>query len=513
MGSGKSTLAQALAAKLGTSAFDLDALIERAAGTTVESIFRERGEAGFRELERETLHAELERHTQGVFALGGGTVTDQALRRELLAGGTLVTLSADVSELARRVGEGKGRPLLAGHDVEARLEALLAQRADAYAECHARIQTGGRALDAIADEVIAVARDQALVVPLGTRSYRVEIGAGVRARLPLRAGKRSRVVLVSDELVAPLFGDALAEAMRAAGTPVETVVLGPGEAHKNIASVERIWEAALSAEIDRGGLLIGVGGGVVGDLTGFAAATLLRGVAVGHVPTTLLAMVDSAIGGKTGFDTRHGKNLVGAFHQPSFVLCDVETLATLPDAERRAGLGEVVKAAFIDGEAAVQRLERDAAALRAGDAEATVRAIRMAAALKARVVTEDEREAGLRAVLNLGHTLGHAIEAAQGYTGLRHGEAVALGMVAAFGLSARLGIGTAEQQARLVRLLDALGLPTNVGAYMRPEVLSFIASDKKRMADSVTFVLPAEPGRIVLRPLAIAELPALLQHQ
>jgi 3-dehydroquinate synthetase len=221
-------------------------------------------------------------------------------------------------------------------------------------------------------------------------------------------------------------------------------------------------------------------------------------------------MVDSAIGGKTGFDTRHGKNLVGAFHQPSFVLCDVETLATLPDAERRAGLAEVVKAAFIDGEAAVQQLERDAAALRAGDAEATVRAIRMAAALKARVVTEDEREAGLRAVLNLGHTLGHAIEAAQGYSGLRHGEAVALGMVAAFGLSARLGIGTAEQQARLVRLLDTLGLPTDVGAYMRPEVLSFIASDKKRLADSVTFVLPAEPGRIILRPLAIAELPRLL---
>jgi shikimate kinase/3-dehydroquinate synthase len=503
-------VARALAGKLGTSAFDLDGLIERSVGTSVEALFRERGEAAFRELERETLRAALVQHEGGVFALGGGTVTDQALRRELLRAGTLITLSADASELARRVGEGRGRPLLAGQDVHARLTALLAQRADAYAECHAQVETTGRTLDAIADDVIAVARDQPLVVPLGTRTYRVEIGPGVRGRLPQRAGKRSRVVLVSDELVAPLFGDALAELLRAAGTAVDTVVLAPGEAHKTIASVERIWEAALSAGIDRGSLLVSVCGGVVGDLTGFAAASLLRGVAVGHVPTTLLAMVDSAIGGKTGFDTRHGKNLVGAFHQPSFVLCDVETLATLPDAERRAGLAEVVKSAFIDGEAAVQQLELDAPALRAGDIPATVRAIRMSAALKARIVTEDERESGLRALLNLGHTLGHAIEAAQGYSGLRHGEAVGLGMVAAFGLSAQLGIGTREQQARLVSLLASLGLPTDVGAYLRPEVLSFIAADKKRKADSVTFVLPAEPGRIELRPLAIAELPQLL---
>jgi 3-dehydroquinate synthetase len=230
------------------------------------------------------------------------------------------------------------------------------------------------------------------------------------------------------------------------------------------------------------------------------------------VPTTLLAMVDSAIGGKTGFDSRHGKNLVGAFHQPSFVLCDVETLDTLPDVERRAGMAEVVKSAFLEGEAAVAQLERDLPALRAGDRDATVRAIRMSAALKARVVTEDERESGLRATLNLGHTLGHAIEAAQGYSGLRHGEAVALGMVAAFGLSARLSVGSREQQERLVRLLDGLGLPTDVSPHLRPEVLSFIAADKKRKADSVTFVLPAEPGRMELRPLPIGELPRLLMH-
>ena len=510
MGSGKSSLARVVAGKLGVAALDLDELIERAAGKPVASIFREQGEAHFRALEASTLRAALREHADAVIALGGGTVTDRALRRELLGSGTLVGLSAPVAELARRVGEGQGRPLLAGQDVAARLDELLVLRADAYAEVHGTVHTAQQPLEAIADDVLALARDAALVVPLGTRSYRVEIGAGVRHRLPQRAGKRTRVVLVSDDVVAPLFGDALAQALQAAGTAVTTVQLPAGEAHKTARSVERIWDAALEAGLDRGSMLVGVGGGVVGDLTGFAASSLLRGVAVGHVPTTLLAMVDSAIGGKTGFDTRHGKNLVGAFHQPSFVLCDVETLETLPAAERRAGFAEVVKSAFIDGEASVQLLERDQAALRAGDVAATVRAIRMSAALKARVVTEDERESGLRATLNLGHTLGHAIEAEQGYSGLRHGEAVALGMVAAFGLAARLGVGSSAQRDRLVRLLSGLGLPTDVGSYLRPEVLSFMAADKKRNADSVTFVLPAEPGRMELRPLKLTELPGLL---
>jgi 3-dehydroquinate synthase len=274
--------------------------------------------------------------------------------------------------------------------------------------------------------------------------------------------------------------------------------------------VERIWEAALAAGIDRGSGLVGVGGGVVGDLAGFAAATLLRGVAVGHVPTSLLAMVDSAIGGKTGFDTAHGKNLVGAFHQPSFVLCDTDVLATLPELERRAGLAEVVKSAWIEGEAAVAQLERDRDALGAGEPEATRRAIRMSAALKARIVTEDERESGARALLNLGHTVGHAIEAAEGYRGMRHGQAVALGMMAAFELSVRVGHAGADEVERLRRLLEGLGLPTRVHPYMEPRVLSFIGSDKKRRSDHITFVLPGKPGDVQLQRFALDRLMELL---
>jgi len=317
-------------------------------------------------------------------------------------------------------------------------------------------------------------------------------------------------VLVTDNVVLPLWAADLARALQASGKQVTTVSLSPGEAHKTLASVERIWDAALAAGIDRGGAVVSVGGGVVGDLAGFAASTLLRGIAVGHVPTTLLAMVDSAVGGKTGFDTRHGKNLIGAFHQPRFVLCDVEVLSTLSQLERRAGFAEVVKSAFIEGEHALQQLERDQQALLAGDQAATLRAIRMSVAMKARIVAQDAREAGVRALLNLGHTVGHAIEAAQGYAGLRHGEAVALGMVAAFGLATRLGVCAAVQRDRMLRLLEALGLPTDVSPFLKPEILAFIASDKKRRGAEVTFVLPSEPGRLELRPLSVAELPRLL---
>jgi 3-dehydroquinate synthase len=259
-------------------------------------------------------------------------------------------------------------------------------------------------------------------------------------------------------------------------------------------------------------LLIGVGGGVVGDLAGFAAATLLRGIRVAHVPTTLLAMVDSGIGGKTGFDTRHGKNLVGAFHQPSFVLCDVHVLSSLPRDERRAGLAEVVKSAWIDGEASVAQLEADADALALGDEEATTRAIRMAAQLKARIVTEDERESGARAHLNFGHTLAHAIEASSGYAGIRHGEAVSIGMVAACRVAVRMGRMQPEAASRVERLLDKVGLPTRVEPFLSDRVLSFISADKKRKGEKVDFVSPGAPGDIRLVPLPVTELQQHLKH-
>lgn len=503
MGVGKSTVARALARRLGLTALDLDARIVERAGRPVAEIFEQEGEAGFRARERQELARVLAEPDGQVVALGGGTAADEATRRLLLGRGVLITLDAPVAELLQRVGQGGGRPLLSGRDPRAGLEAVLRVRAAAYAECHARVDTADRDPERVAEAVAEVATDPPVVVPLGERSYAVEVGAGVRARAGARVREHASgglAVVVTDAGAARWAAEAGAS-IEGAGRELARVALEAGEEHKTVAAVERIWDAALEAGLDRDGIVVGVGGGVAGDLAGFAASTLLRGVALGQVPTTLLAMVDSSVGGKTGFNRPQGKNLVGTFHQPRFVLCDVETLSTLPEAERRAGLAEVVKSAWLEGEAAVAMLERDAEALLAGDEAATTRAIRMAVGLKARIVTEDEREAGRRMLLNLGHTVGHALEAAGGYRRLRHGEAVALGMVAAFRVGMGLGAARPEQAERLAALLRRLGLPWELDVHLDPHALTFVGTDKKRRGGKVRFVVPAEPGETRVLPL------------
>jgi 3-dehydroquinate synthase len=380
---------------------------------------------------------------------------------------------------------------------------------EAYAECHLRVDTTQLEPERTARVIKERAAEEPIAVPLGQRTYRVYVGNHNRHLLAARVqelGPVPSMLVVSDTQVGPAWARALSTQLRSLGQTVTHLELAPGESAKNLESVDTIWNAALDVGLDRSSLLIGVGGGVVGDLTGFAAATLLRGVRVAHVPTTLLSMVDSAIGGKTGFDTRHGKNLVGAFHQPSFVLCDVNMLTSLARDERRAGLAEVVKSAWIDGEASVAQLEADADALARGEEEATLRAIRMAAQLKARIVTEDERESGVRAYLNLGHTLAHAIEASSGYAGIRHGEAVSIGMVAACRVATQLGRMREAEAKRAEQLIERLGLPTSVGSYLSDRVLSFLDADKKRKGAKVSFVAPGQPGDITLVPLAVDEL-------
>jgi shikimate kinase/3-dehydroquinate synthase len=515
MGSGKSTVARALSRSSGLPVLDIDELIEREAGQTVPALFAARGEEAFRAIESKVIAAMVEREPRGVFALGGGAVTQRALRRSLLRSGLLVTLDAPTETLAARVGSGEGRPLLQGRDVQERLEMLRSARADAYAECHLRLDTSHGTPDELARAVLEAANAHPIAVPLGTRTYCVYVGAGQRHALAARVRDQapvSSVLVVSDTEVGPRWAGALATELRNAGLSVHELAIGAGESAKTLATVDSIWTAALDAGLDRSSLLIGVGGGVVGDLSGFAAATLLRGVRAAHVPTTLLAMVDSAIGGKTGFDVRQGKNLVGAFHQPRFVLSDVEVLGTLPDAELRAGFAEVVKTAWIAGEHEVAELEKDAPQLLARDPGATERAIRMAARVKAHVVTEDEREDGLRAVLNLGHTLAHAIEAASGYSGLRHGEAVALGCVAAFRVAAGLGGASAQADGQRIRaLLERLGLPVAFESHLTDRVLSFLGSDKKRKGKSLHYVVPGKPGDVRVVPLAVDEIVRLLR--
>ena len=350
-------------------------------------------------------------------------------------------------------------------------------------------------------------------VDLGDRSYDIVIGPGSLAAIGGRIAALapgSRVAVVADSTVANLHAEALAAGLGDIAT-LATVTVPPGESSKCFAELERVTGALLDARVERGDLVVALGGGVEGDLAGFAAAILRRGVRFVQVPTSLLAQVDSSVGGKTGIDTRHGKNLIGAFHQPALVIADTSLLDTLSPREFRAGYAEIAKYGLIDDAAFFSWLEGSWREIFAGG-PARIRAIATSCRAKARVVAADERETGERALLNLGHTFGHALEAATGFSQrLVHGEAVAIGMVLAFGFSAELGLCDASEEDRVVRHLSAVGLPTRPyhiegGLPGADRLLALIGQDKKVERGSLTFVLARGIGRTFVRRDVPAEL-------
>jgi 3-dehydroquinate synthase len=359
---------------------------------------------------------------------------------------------------------------------------------------------------------------QRLTVALPARSYDIIVGRRLLAEagaLIAPAVRQKRVLVVTDEHVAALHLERFRAGLAAAGIAAETIVLPPGEETKDFAHFAQLCEDVLSLGIERATPLVALGGGVVGDLAGFAAATLLRGLDFVQVPTTLLAQVDSAVGGKTAIDTRHGKNLVGAFHQPVLVLADVDVLETLPRRELLAGYAEVVKYGLIGDRTFYDWLEANGAALLAGDAALRQEAVLRSCAAKAAIVALDEREAGKRALLNLGHTFGHALEALNGFgNSLLHGEAVALGMQLAFDLSARLGFCPPAAAERVRRHLSALGLPTALATIPTATPDALIAAmqkDKKVSGGRLTLVLARDIGEAFLcRDVLPATLAAFL---
>jgi 3-dehydroquinate synthase len=329
-----------------------------------------------------------------------------------------------------------------------------------------------------------------LNVDLGERSYPIIIGSELLTDVELiRSLPGKRIAIVTNTVVAPLYLERLSATLEAAGKQCVPIVLPDGEEEKNAENLMAIFTALLEQKCDRKITLLALGGGVIGAMTGFAAATYMRGVPFVQVPTTLLAQVDSSVGGKTAINHPLGKNMIGAFYQPQLVLADTATLATLPDRELSAGLAEVIKHGAIIDAAFFNWLEENIHLLRARDAGALAYAIRRSCEIKAEVVRQDERESGLRAILNFGHTFGHAIEAGLGYGEWLHGEAVGCGMVMAADLSVRMGYLSPAEQARLVALVKAAGLPTTAPNLGESRWLDLMEVDKKNEGGQIKFIL------------------------
>ncbi len=344
----------------------------------------------------------------------------------------------------------------------------------------------------------------AIRVALAGRAYDVLIGAGLTAQAGDLAApflKRRRVAIVADDTVMRLHGGQLVAAFARCGIESPVIAVPSGEASKCFAELERVTDELLALELDRGDLIAAFGGGVVGDLAGFAASIYKRGVDFIQIPTTLLAQVDSSVGGKTAIDSPRGKNLIGAFHQPVLVLADLSLLDTLPDREMRAGYAEVIKYAFLGDADFLTWLEANGGKVLARDPQALNHAVAHCVAMKAEIVAEDEKEAGRRALLNLGHTFGHALEAEIGFgEALLHGEAVALGCAQAFRFSAALGLCPATDAARAEAAIAAAGLPTRMAqiangrSFAADRLLAHMANDKKAEGGNLTFILPRKAG-------------------
>ncbi len=512
-GSGKSVVGRRLAGRHGATFVDLDERIEAAAGRPIPEIFAEEGEAAFRARERAAI-ADLGVPHAGdgvarVIASGGGAVVDPRNRWQLYRGRLSVWLDGRPEVLAQRLRRSPHvRPLIVGREPVAAVRDLATRRERFYAAASVRIN-GVPEVRGVVDAVEAAIGGglpgNTRLLDAETRIGRYVLGEGVAATGvadALRQLEANRAVLVSEPGAWEAAGAGLAAALASAGWTVERILVPQGEDAKRLAVVEEAARELARLRVERSEPIVAVGGGALGDTAGFLAATYLRGIPFIQVPTTLVAQIDSAIGGKTGVDLPEGKNLIGAFHQPSTIVVDVALLGTLPERQRRAALGEAVKMAALGDPRLFELLEADGEAIATGDPGAVERGsvaevVERAGWAKVEVVTADERErgaAGGRITLNLGHSLGHAVEAAAGYRDLLHGEAVAYGLRAACAIGIAMGVTPEERAARIGRLLDRLGLGTAPLPLSIDTVLDHLGADKKHAGGRLRWVLPTADG-------------------
>ncbi len=502
MGAGKTVVGRRLAARLGLPFQDSDAEIEAESGRSIPALFSESGESGFRVRERQVMRRLLD-GPPVVLATGGGAFMDPATRAAIRGAAISVWLRAPLPVLLQRVAQRTDRPLLADRDPATVLRGLMERRHPIYAEADIVVDSMADTPDEITDRVAAAiagwrAPDR-LTVHASGGGYDIVVGEDLLQRagaLLAPVLPQKRVVVVSDTTVAALHGQTLMDGLAQTGFQAALLTVPPGEASKSLASFSELAERVLETGVERNTAIIALGGGVVGDLAGFVAATTLRGLPFVQAPTTLLAQVDSAVGGKTGINSAWGKNLLGAFHQPRMVIADTATLRTLPPREKRAGYAEIVKAGLIGDRALFEWCEANGSGVVEDDAAAQAEAVLRACAFKAAVVGDDEREeqpSNGRALLNLGHTFGHAIEAECGYGAVLHGEAVGIGLGLALRMSAALSYCHVSLAERVESHLESIGLPATLSMLNRrlsaARLIGRMRRDKKMRDGKLHFVL------------------------
>jgi shikimate kinase/3-dehydroquinate synthase len=517
-GTGKTTTSRILADQLGWDVIDLDTELESGFGKSIPEIFSEHGEAAFRAAERAQLAKALAADNVIISTGGGAPAFDEAWDASLLGGAATLTITLDarpetiharLTEQHMREGDAVARPMLAGDDPVGRIRALRDSRLKYYDRSAITLPVDRSSAADVATAIHSLLPSDgdptpSVVLQAPSGSSEIYIEPGVRALagklIRDRWPKARRIWIVSDANVAAAHGSGVASILENAGFTVERITVPAGESSKSLAGASAVYDSMLEGRVERSDLVLALGGGVIGDLAGFVAATVLRGVGFVQMPTSLLAMVDSSVGGKTGINHPTGKNLIGAFYQPPLVIIDPDFLQSLPPRELRQGWAEVVKHSIIQpstpsGEVADLEdfLIRNQRHLLDLENPAVTYALRRNVTLKSRVVEADERESGVRAYLNFGHTTGHAIEASD-YRHM-HGEAVAIGMHAASHLSALEGRVPVERVSAIVDLARAYGLPVS-GSFDPDRVIDLIGNDKKRVGGKTSWVLLAPTGGV-----------------
>ena len=522
MGTGKSTVGEKLAGMLGLDFLDTDHEIETKSGRSIADIFENDGEPAFRQMERQLCET-LGQRDGVVIATGGGTLVDEANYRTLSKNGDVFLLETAPDVLVARLESNVDRPLLgdgngplAGKSLADRIQGLLEARADAFARVTHRIDTSRRSPDETAALIatqVSLPRETLVVNPVGggvpqeslpTGRFglsRIDIGRGLLGTLGARLRELElshHAFLLMPDGVRKLFLDQIAASLEADGIPYSVIGVTDGDAEKNVAQTQRLLDELIDQGARRDAVVIPVGGGVTGDIGGFAASLFMRGVPLVQIPTTLLAQVDSSIGGKVGVNHALAKNLIGAFYQPHLVVNDPCTLRTLPVEEVANGMAEVVKAALIDSLDFFEFIERETETnidVRYNDTGFLETCVAQAARIKTEIVNEDPYERDRRRLLNLGHTVGHALEASSRYAGLKHGQAVSLGIVIAYQIAADRGAVAPDVPERVTRVLANCLLPTTLDAFDADAVAKSMGIDKKIKRGRLHYVLPTGDRR------------------